>query len=773
MSAWYENPRMVDAVCWDLILSDYPRGLKRARIQNLANGAPPYSQQEVEENAINVNISDLTHTRLLHDARSQYASGLLKTGYFATAQTDAGPVHKRQERSAVVTKLWNRPIKESIQYYERLRAECGMLVVHGISPGIWENEDAWCSVPIGVEDVLLPGETLLGFRNLPFMVFRRSYTGIELKKLTQKEKRDPGWNMPFIGRILDWMEDQATQLRSLNWPDVWAPEKIEERRKSEAGGTLAGDRAPKIDVFDIYVYDDSHGKEGWLRRIILDSWTDPQITGGSVSYSRKPGVIGDTNNFLFTSKNRKAASNWQQIASFSFADLSAIFPARYHSIRALGWMLYAACHLGNRMRCKFYESVLESLMQLYEVDSAADVQNALKVNLVNHGFIDKTIRPVKASDRWQVNANLVELGLQDNSRVISENAASYIQSKNYSQTDTEKTRFQVAAELQASQALVSAALNQAYQYRTFELREIFRRFCKPNSSDLDVRVFRAGCIKAGVPEYMLNDPTAWQIESEKIMGAGNKTVEMLIADWMMQNRGAFDPEPQRDILRRATLAYTDDPALSLRLVPDEPPTVTRNVREAEHIASDLMNNIGPIEPMTGENHLEIIETLLRILTKKVDRGAQQGGMVSAQELAGLQAIAEHIGTRIQLLDEDEQQKQRAKQYADLLANLGNHIKAFAQRLQQAMQAQMKAQQQGNGQQGPDPKVMAKVQEIKATGDMKRQVATQAAAQRTAQRQVQHELKLKQQMQQHQADLSATDLEAASSIRRNRLTATEE
>jgi hypothetical protein len=173
-----------------------------------------------------------------------------------------------------------------------------------------------------------------------------------------------------------------------------------------------------------------------------------------------------------------------------------------------------------------------------------------------------------------------------------------------------------------------------------------------------------------------------------------------------------------------------------------------------------------VEPMTGENQIEIIETLIKILAKRVQAGLQQGGMVEPKELAGLQKIAEHLGLRIETLGTDPQQKQRAKQYGDIVGRLMNHIKAFSQRLQQAMQAQAKGN--GGGQPAPDPKDAAKAQAMVMESQTKNQLATQSHAQRTAQRQVQFEQKLKQQVEQHAADIAATDIEAASKIRRQRV-----
>src|SRR5512139_2331294 len=430
-----------------------------------------------------------------------------------------------------------------------------MLLLHRISPGAWETQDDWCARPLGVGDVLIPSNTLLGFDNLPFFVLRRPFTGIELQKITNSAKRDPGWNMPMVNRILEWIDQQTSQLRSTNWSEIWKPEDVQERMKQDSGYYM-GDQVPTVDCFDVYAYDTSEKQSGWIRRIILDSWSTPQLvgmTGGKPVYtaSRKRMDGLETfkkDDFLFSSGKRKVADSWREIIAFQFADLSAVFPARYHSVRSLGWLMYAPCHLGNRLRCKFYESVLETLMQLFRIKGGDDAQKALKLDLVNRGFIDDTINPIPANERWQPNAQLIELGMGDNQQIIAENSTMFSQNQNYSQDRTEKTKFQVMAELNAVTSLVSAALNQAYQYEVFEDMEMFRRFCKKNSKNPDVRIFRANCLRQGVPEKILI-PEAWEIEHERVMGGGNKTMEMTIAQWLMEQRAAFDPEPQRKILR--------------------------------------------------------------------------------------------------------------------------------------------------------------------------------------------------------------------------------
>jgi hypothetical protein len=59
----------VEQLVWEMRLADYPRALNRAAMNTLANGAPPYTEQEQQQNNINTNVNFLDYTELLVDAR--------------------------------------------------------------------------------------------------------------------------------------------------------------------------------------------------------------------------------------------------------------------------------------------------------------------------------------------------------------------------------------------------------------------------------------------------------------------------------------------------------------------------------------------------------------------------------------------------------------------------------------------------------------------------------------------------------------------------------
>lgn len=186
-----------------------------------------------------------------------------------------------------------------------------------------------------------------------------------------------------------------------------------------------------------------------------------------------------------------------------------------------------------------------------------------------------------------MNANLAQMGIALNRQIIGSHSSTYTQDFDFGKENAQKTATEVMAQVHSTTALVSAALSQASEYARFQYYEIARRFCMKNSRDGDVRKFRLQCLKDNVPIECL-DSDCWDIYPEQVMGGGNKMLEMAIADKLMAVRNLYDPEPQRKILSRYTLAQTDDPGLTEQLVPDQPVKVTDSVHDAQLAAGTLM-----------------------------------------------------------------------------------------------------------------------------------------------------------------------------------------
>lgn len=743
----FSNAAVIEQVVWELKLADYGRSLNRAKINDLFNGVPPYSDEQVRENNLAVNVNFLEATKLAHDARRQFYNAFLKPGNFFVITLDSGPIYKRRKWAKILTHHLNRCLKRSQSYFETMRSTFANVVLHGIGPCAWGDKEIAIPKAIGVEDVLFPSQTLVSMENTEFFAIARRYTAAQLHRLTTGPKVDPGWKLPVVKQCIEWAHKQGTQ--SLSYQDIWSPERIAELLKSDLGW-YASDKVPTIDCWDFYFKEDSKGECGWCRRIVLAANGDPGFgsydmgAGAQKPKTPEKNLLGERGQFLYDSGKRKVASDLSQILHFQFGDLSAVAPFRYHSVRSLGFLLYAVCHLQNRLRCRFHESVFEQMLQYFRINNPDDAERALKIELINRGVIDNSVEFVKAQDRWQVNQALAEMALSHNRELMGSNASNYTQNYDYGKERTQKTATQVMEEANKANSLVSAALMQAYAMQTFQYIEIAQRFCRKNSRDAMVRKFRAAVLKEGVPEEFIC-VDRWDIEPERVLGSGNKMLEMTIAQQLMAVRNLYDPESQREVLADYTLAITDDPARTERLVPEQVNRVTDSVHDAQLATGALMQGL-PVSIKSGINRIEYIESMLGSLGTAVMQVEQNGGMATPEQVAGFGNVLNHLQENIALLAQDENEKQRVKVYMDDLGKLANLVRAYGQRLQEQQQ---KAMEQ-NGQ--VDPQKILDLQLEKQRGDLKLEQMRQSHAARTAERQTTFELEQQRSEEQHRQEL---------------------
>ena len=762
---FYDDARMLDTISSDLVFADWPRGINRAAILRLANGDATFTKQEQESARVKTNINDLSHPVLLHQGRTQFANGFFQNGQFMTARTDwaMGRPHMTDIWSAIAEKEANKPLIDSVEYFETFRSKFGLLVLNGIGPSAWRDRDCLLPDPLSVADLLVPTNTKLGFSNLPLFPLRKSLTAMELARLTMESKRDPGWNMELVQACLTWAEGQMKNGLDSTYYNVYQPEKWTEEKKQMAGWYLA-DRVPTIDVFDFYckVEATDTEPEGWVRRIILDSWSSPgnPPTGdGPTRQDRKGLDKKNKGDFLYTSGRRPVAGSWQNIISVQYADLSAGFPAMHNSVRSLGWLAYALCHIQNRMKCRLYDSTFEALMQYFRVKNMDGVQRALKVELANMGFVDETIDFIKASERWQPNAQFIELGFGAVKQDLDSHSASWTAQPDAANSRTEKTKFQYMAELQRIGSLVSAGLNQAYKYQQSEDREIFRRLLRPNSKDPAVRRFRENCLRQGVPEKLLNSPEAWDVQHERMMGQGNQTLELMVAESILKIAQVMAPDKQQVAYRNYVTALTHNPQMALEYFPVQQTKNTPAAEQARNDFATLLQGI-PVPPVAENvNQVQYVAELLKQLLQRCQQREKAGGMVKPDELKGLALAAKCLQDNLKVMGKSKAMQPIVKKFAQALGQAANLIKAFGQRLQEAAK---KAQQQQAKQNGGDGgKTKATVIGAITKAAIKKKEAEQKMAHKDAQ--------FKQDMQ-HQAlrtraDLAAKDLTTASEIRR--------
>lgn len=740
----FDSPGRVEEIVWYWRLSELPRAENRVVLNRLYNGQPPFDNATAEENGVQINYNSLEGVNLLSQARRQWNNAFLKPGNYFTVTLDSGAKHKRRTWSRIITQNINRILKRSPDYMEMLRATGANTILHGIAPSNWPSRTSPFARPLMVDDLLVPSETLLDFHNLDMFAVFRQYSPGELYELTHGPKRDRGWNMELVDEQIKIAASEYVKM-AYSAAYQFMPEKTEEYIKQDIG-FWGSDAPPTIDCWDFYFREAEDG-EGWYRRIVLDCELSSESARGYLDNGVKPQYQGKQK-WLYTSGNRKYANAIREIIHCQFGDTSAVAPFRYHSVRSLGYMLFGVCELQNRLRCKFSESVFEQLMWFFRV-SGPEQFTRLKKALFSHmGVIPEGISFVTAQDRFKPDAALVQLQLEQNRQLMGENAASFTQDFEQGARSREMTATETIARVNSVNALVSGMLNLAYTYETYQYRETCRRFCIKESQHLIVKKFRKDCLEAGVPADML-DVDRWDIQPERVLGGGNRTLEVAEAQQLLQMRPYLGPMAQRTVDHIAVEAFTDDPALAEQLVPLE------TEQDVSHSAFSAMQTVGSLMEgglVTFPDSLsrrDLVETLMKELAFLVGQTKAGGAMPTVQQLMGWQNMLTHISQLIQEFGGDKTEAQRSKQYTKQLKQIADEVKVMAQTMAQQQQA-MQASQNGNG--GLTADDLGKIEADKIKAQQKAQASSESHSQKTAQRQITFEAKQRQDEEKHQADL---------------------
>jgi hypothetical protein len=703
----FKDPKKAWDTVYSMVEAAGPRARNRARINSLFNGDPPFTDEEAQANSIYTNVNFLEGTEIMHKARGQFTNAFLKPGKFFTVKVDMGPVWKRQEWGQTITTHMNRAMKRSPRYFQCLQDQFAGVVLHGVGPVTWFRDRDWCPKAHGIDDVFMPSGTLRDLSNLNYFAIYTTYTMAELLKATTGDNVDKGWNKPLVQRALTWLVEQCGKPGVADYDSYHHPEKLEEDFK-ENSGYWSSDATPVLKCYDFYWFNEDKKKPGWRRMTLLDQHNQ-QIDGAAADKDVK----------LFDGGDRNYGDDVGEIIHCQYADGAVKPPFRYHSVRSLGYLLYALCHLQNRIRCKFNDAVFESMLWYFRSVTDGDEERLAKVDLHHLGIIPEGLSWVPGNERHTVEPDLIGMAMTLNRQLMSEHSSHYVQDVEKANQNSEQTATEVMAKVNNANAMIGSMLAEAYTYEQYKQQQIAKRFCTIKHKDA-VRV-RQLCMMEGVPPEVFKVFEAWDITTERTLGGGNKTLEIAQSDRLMaiKDTAEISPDARRKIVRVFIAANTDDPILANDLVPNDDNQPSPAGQMAT-LAWGTLIDAKPVIVADPVNPIDYIQTLMQLLDQDLQRIEQAGGSPPMDRIMGLANVIQHLMERIQIIAVDQNLKPLVKQFLDALKNAGNLIKGYLQRAQEAM---AKQDQQG------DPEAAAKIQAMLVGAEAKSRIMEDNAAQK--------------------------------------------
>lgn len=650
---------------------EFVRGSNRTKVLEAANCVPPLDEQTAEELGIKINVNWGELMVLLSHARSQLLSAFLSNQYFFTVKLPLAPKEHQSEWESFITQEVNRPLRESLQFFELHRSKWSSVVCHGVGPMVWKRDDHWLPQFKAMSDVRIPTDTTLDFYNLPWYATRELYTPINLIDEVFNNRSNNHWDKKAIAKLLKTYKELNVTDAQNNYDWETSPEKLVELMKQN-GGFYGSDAVPTINLWHFYFEDtDDDGKKGWYLRVVPET-----------------GVTKTSNEDFLWQSETPVAANWKELIHCQYGDLSTDAPFKYHAVRGLGYALLEPTFYTNLTRCRLLQHTHDNFNIWLRTSDPADKARAAIQEFGNLGMLRTGITVVPQTERHQIDANLVEMAMAQLKQLQGEASSAYTQ-----QTDTgtkkEQTAFETRVKTEQVNAMMSGILMVAFKYESFAYREICRRFCLSQSTDPDIMKFRNRCLATGIPKDWLN-VDHWEIEPVTPLGMGNPTIAQAAQQQLMQLRGMLNPQAQNEVLHEAILTITKDARKAARWAPlDAKPTQSDAKREAIGFFGTLMTGV-PF-PVSESNLIDQIDALLPLLAGKITMITKRDNMATVDEGVGLQNTAGYVEKAVQQLSQDEQAKDKVKQYGDALGKLNNEIKALIQRGAQARQ-----KQNGNG-----------------------------------------------------------------------------
>lgn len=732
------------------------RAADRAMVDTLFNGKRPFSDMEVKDHQIRINVNWNEGNKIMQDANRQVNNATLHVGKFFNAIFQGVELEqvKKDELSLKFTTNLHKILKGGNPKYGKLgkkhlflrRTRNASVCLHGVGPLMWTNSTDPLPRFIPLEDLLIPTDTSLEFGNLSYFGVNMYLTQGELYDMSHGDKSQKGWNQKLVKEVLAALKDPKNG-GNLNENYLQQPEKWQENFKQNKCYYDA-DTAPRVKL-RWFLYQNQEGK--WFRKIVL---------------REKPAGMQFSNldqgmQFIFDSE-QPFADDIDHILHVQFGDCSIVPPLRYHSVRGLGVLLYSVIECMNRMRCQFVQHVFDALSAWFRVQDPSDRARQAKIDLFPNSILENGVTVVPNTERHQVNPGLVDMAMAQFRQLMSESSASFVQDINDG-TKKEMTATEAQARLQSVNVMVGGMLQMMYSQEVFYFQEIIRRFCQPNPTNKDVKLFQQMCIADGIPKELLV-PERWCIEIEKVLGAGDNMLAQQEATALLSQSQRFNPTSQRIILRTWTQTMTRNPDLANQLVPIQPPDATAGTYAAEEVFGTLMEGV-PVSMRQGIDQQGYIESMIGMMAAKVGQieqsGGEEGGVGTPEDIIGLATVANDIEQHIAIFAENPENAQLVKQYNDVLGKLMNMVKAFAQRLAEKMQSEAAV----------DPEAQAKAQSMLMLAETKSKIQQAQALQKMqiqqAKFQQAHRQKQMNQMQKMQADIAKLQADLADQMARTK------
>lgn len=659
----------------------------RVEIQRMLDGAPPFVEQFLkssgQDGRCNLNFGD-GKARIKAEMAGYYDL-TDSVPVLATILPDVkgADIQQRVEWGEIMSEEWHRELKDWADFDNTHQLLVQKMCAHGIGVLYHKDDVDWHWDAAGLEDFKFPRRAPMSAEKIPIAVCTREVEVGELYSwISNLPKKDDRWNAKEV-------QDAILMAQNGSIPnDGTAWEKWQEMAKNN---DLSMSAAAQDIVRVVHV---------WIK----------EFSGRVSQYLTLRS--GNNKDFLFKCPNRfDCIDQCYTIFTYEIGSNGLL-----HSVRGQGHEIYPQIQVLNSLRCQLVDNAKLSGSLLLQPKNAESAEDLAILFYGGAAYIPPGV-DVQNGQLNNPSQNILPV-IQDMTMLMRRNTGDVPTSQPETQRD--KTKFEVQAELTRESVIPTASLNLFYQPWRRHLKETYRRFAREGVKEDDpggkqVLAYRKRCVERGVPSEVLTMEA--QVEPMRAIGYGSPTNRLLALDEFMQYYGSLDPLGQNNLLRdrfAQKVGYAQVDRYVPKIEENGRQPVDIEVAELQNAAMSAGTQVS-VRP----NDPHLIHMPVHMPNIQNDLTQIEGGNQDPNLLQIVQIKMDHITQHMQHVHPDKLTKEIVGQLSKEYNNTIERVQAAVMHAQREAERAAQEQAQAQGQQ-PSPEQAKTQQQLEAKQAMHEQ-----------------------------------------------------
>lgn len=599
-----------------MIQDDEGSATMRVRVQGMLDGDPPYSPaaRRAQKQSSLANANFLQGAKIVAKVANGYNDIIFSVKNLFSAETEFGEDAERFAYNRVLAEEGSRTMRKWPSFAAHFQMLVRKFVDHGVGIGYFPDTENWRYEVAGFGDFQIPRQTPASEEKIQIAVCKQDMPVTDLYGMIRDEDKakDLGWNVDAVKKAIARATDKASTGELGEYEALQMEIKNNDATFNRKYQYVRLLRA-LVREFD-----------GTLSFYILERDGD-----GECLCSRPAHYKTVNEAFVF----------------FCYG----IGNGTYHGIRGLGHVLYPLVQLHNRLMCMLSDSAMLSGSVMVQPNS----QKALdELSFQQYGPLTVLTPGVDVIDKQL--PNLAQSSMPMLSEVKDRMAESGSQFAVSPMGQTYRNRLESEASMEEAAGGASANVDLFYASWDRLVREMFKRICEGDKSDLLVAEFHRRCERRGVPPQAIKAIDHDSTYATRAIGAGNPAFRTVGLSRLTQLLPNLDEIGQKRLIHQivADVVGYNNASFYAAEPEDNRVNVEAKVAEMENILLFQGNPIGvnPQELHATHANIHIVPLQQTI------EGIERGEIDPVQSLPGLRAMLDHLAGHAEPLAQDPSQR---------------------------------------------------------------------------------------------------------------------